>query len=232
MKKVLIYPIGTYELDDFNSRKSEKNDYAYVILAITRKIISMDMLVAKDLNLIEKPFLVVKIDKVSRAYVFIAHNKYFSIYFPFQIKVDGLSAKVYSTKSNLSINNFMISEAFGLIHDIRANDSIIDAFLDSDVSQATLNMLELIYLAEPCYLRYDYDKETSKGKPTLHPARHLDVNFSKSGTYKLGLYQNLTCEQFMDIVDISSSCSFLSKYVNYKEMNEKWKKCKHRHKKK
>ena len=54
-----------------------------------------------------------------------------------------------------------------------------------DREQVAWNIYSHLMTCEPGYLRYDYD-EQNKDKPN-HPLNHLDINFSKTCTYKIGL---------------------------------------------
>ncbi len=84
---------------------------------------------------------------------------------------------------------------------------------DGSNTQASLDILELLLHTEPSYLRYDYDPITAKGKEARHPIHHLDINMSRKGKYKLGLYEHLSPKDFVDIVSEDKDCHFLSKYV-------------------
>lgn len=60
---------------------------------------------------------------------------------------------------------------------------------------------------ETGYIRYDYDPVHENQK--LHPLHHLDVNYSGSVTYKLGLKKHIELEEMRDILDVSTECKYL-----------------------
>lgn len=153
--------------------------------------------------------------KNSRAFLFISHNKYFCVSYPLNIKQDGNNVKIYSTEKNVEVTNQVISECIGIISSLATNGNFIDAWMNDDGSntQASLDILELLLHTEPSYLRYDYDPITAKGKEARHPVHHLDINMSRKGKYKLGLYEHLSPKDFVDIVSEDKDCHFLSKYV-------------------
>ncbi|MCF0256181.1 MAG: hypothetical protein HUK10_07840 [Bacteroides heparinolyticus] len=62
MKRVII-PIENYELDDYKVHKDGMKDYAYLILLISRKLISFPHLSEENINSISKPFLMMDICK-------------------------------------------------------------------------------------------------------------------------------------------------------------------------
>ena len=131
------------------------------------------------------------------------------------IKQDGGNVKIYSTEKNVEVTNQVISECIGIISSLATNGNFIDAWMNDDGSntQASLDILELLLHTEPSYLRYDYDPITAKGKEARHPIHHLDINMSRKGKYKLGLYEHLSPKDFVDIVSEDKDCHFLSKYV-------------------
>lgn len=103
MKRVII-PIENYELDDYKTHKDGMKDYAYLILLISRKLISFPYLSEENINSISKPFLMMDICKNSRAFLFISHNKYFCVSYPLNIKQDGNNVKIYSTEKKCRSN--------------------------------------------------------------------------------------------------------------------------------
>ena len=56
----------------------------------------------------------------------------------------------------------------------------------------SFDLLEYLLLAEPCYIRFDND--SINANKYIHPKRHLDVNFSVDGTYKIGVYNNVVID--------------------------------------
>ena len=213
MKRIIIQ-IESYELDDFKAHKDEMKDYALLVLLITRKLINFPHKKAENIDTVSKPFLMMDISKHSRAFLFIANNKYFCISYPLTIKIDNDKIKIYSTEKSIELTNQVISECIGVINSLAKNGNFIDAWMNDDGSnsQNSLDILELLLHTEPSYLRYDYDPVTAKGKESKHPAYHLDINMSKKGKYKLGLYEYLSPIDFINIINEDKDCHFLSKY--------------------
>lgn len=52
----------------------------------------------------------------------------------------------------------------------------------------------------------------------LHPLNHFDVCYSNTSTYKLGINHKVDVEEFVDILDVSTNCFFLTK-LNQKYNN-------------
>jgi len=68
-------------------------------------------------------------------------------------------------------------------------------------------LLRELLLWEDGYIRYDDDVGNENGD--IHPRYHLDVFYSGSATFKLGLRQAIQHVTFADILDINTSCRFL-----------------------
>lgn len=215
MKRIACH-IENIELNDFKEHTIDAKDYAHLVLFLARKMLNSPFeLVKEDIDKISKPFLMIEEGKRTRAYIFIAHNKYISIAFPLHIKIDVDKIRLFSSELNLEITNKIISDVLSIIHSMNGNGAFVEAWMDSDCDNDTaLSLLEQLLLTEPSYLRYDEDKNASINRELKHPPIHLDVNMSKLGTYKIGLYGRLSCRQFIDIMNHESDCHFLYKYIN------------------
>lgn len=219
----LICPIEKSEVDNFKQHSTQAKDYARLVLYISRKLIISPVEYARsDLDNTPKPFIMVEYGKTSRAYVFIGHNKYVSIAFPLHIKIEGNQVRLFTEGHDVEIGNKIISDALSIVNTMNGNGAFIDAYMnDSELNDnQALIWLEQLLLTEPSYIRYDDDEKAAKGKGLKHPAKHLDVNMSKKGTYKMGLYGKLTCKQFVDILNSETDCHFLSEYVDMQIINK------------
>lgn len=79
MKRVII-PIENYELDDYKTHKDGMKDYAYLILLISRKLISFPYLSEENINSISKPFLMMDICKILELFfLFLTINIFVSL---------------------------------------------------------------------------------------------------------------------------------------------------------
>ena len=217
MKRIFL-AIETYELEDFKTHKDGMKDYVKLVLLISRTIKNDSYIEADKIEKISNPFIMVDVSKNSRAYVFISYNKYYAISYPINIKIVDNTAKLYSSEKSIEINNQLISECLGIVNSLTDKGNFIDVWMDNDghYSQSSIDILELIFHTEPSYLRYDYDKMSAKGREEKHPEHHLDVNLSRKGKYKLGLYEHLTCVDFINLVSEDADCFFLSKYNKLK----------------
>ena len=151
------------------------------------------------------------VDKMQRLFVQYG-DKSFSTSFPISIRErEGSlfgqlrSGQIVSPKDASEIlaviNN---SEAF---HDTELLELIdeIEQHTD-DLNRLSVILGELI-LAEDGYLRVDYDEILENGD--LHPLNHIDVCYSQSATFKLGLTDKMDVDEFTDMLNLNSNCHYL-----------------------
>lgn len=212
MKNSPIYRrIYGYEMKNFINHQDTLEDYVLLILTIAQKILDESSAIeAPNMERVSAPYLYLRINKGARAYIYIAYNKYVSLSFPFNIKKEGYDTKLYINKINTEIGNKLISECIAIIKQMQNNSLFIDVWMESDdpFSEISLRIVEYLLHTEPCYLRYDYDSDNANGY--IHPIHHFDINMSKIGHIKFGLYKKLTFRQFLDILNPETNCYYLS----------------------
>lgn len=155
--------------------------------------------------------LLVRFDKMRRIIVH-SRNKAFSAAFPFSITdVDGVTR--FNVRSGIEINSRISSEVISILSSAKAfeNDEALGLLDDLEQSSGDPDTLwkvlgELIQ-ADDGYVRLDHDPERENGD--LHPLNHLDIFYSQSATFKIGLRQKFEAAQLLDVLDIRSDCSFL-----------------------
>lgn len=158
------------------------------------------------------PYIKVCKNKINRIFVFLDNNKFVSIQFPFDIiKVsDQLNFKF----KGIDIDNKLVSEGLSVLaqldedkyHDIRH----VLASDDDEINPNTYDVLGSLALLDFGYLRFDHDPKNEKGD--IHPLNHLDVNYSKNGTFKIKLASKLSMQNFEDIFDKDKPC--VSMFIN------------------
>lgn len=169
----------------------------------------------------EEGCLFVKVDKMSRVFYQLT-DKYFSIAFPFWIeedpKVKG-SYYIYDTVDDLQIDNKLISMMKGIVENIDFTNCTIESLFDSiwseaydeDVTETEIescfNIIMRTVASEVGYIRFDHDPIYEKGN--IHPLNHLDINYSGCCTYKLGLKNKICIDEFIDILDVGTKCSYV-----------------------
>jgi hypothetical protein len=185
-------------------------DYVFLVLMICRLLVNEDkqyVPTIKDIETVSKPFLrVVQENQRYRAYVYLARDKFFSVFFPYRLHVDKVSGKVtVYYKDNKKLDEVLLSECISFKEDM--TDKLINGGSEKEKGKTytevvedglykdeTFAIMEKLMTAEPCYIRYDHDLK-SKNK-SVHPIDHLDVNFNKLGAFKLGLGGRVNPDRF------------------------------------
>lgn len=141
-------------------------------------------------------------------------RKIFSVAFPFSVRSEG-GEKHFFSREGIQVDNFISSQILALIEDdvtgvLGASDfyRFIDPIIDAiEVSPAIWALLRELMLAEEAYIRYDWDEERAKGH--LHPVHHLDLGYSNSGTFKVGLSQAIDRRSLVHILNTEVDCHYL-----------------------
>ncbi|WP_052910180.1 hypothetical protein [Riemerella anatipestifer] len=190
-KEILFHPIR------------DKIDYIKVLLK------SIEILLLEDYDKDTEAFMKLIVQKMNRLF-FYSECKYFSISFPFNVSLNS-NNQIYeiNTYMGKTLTLEVISAIFAILNnnEYKINKSLI--YLDIDYIEIKgVEILEELLLIEPCYVRYDYDKKNENGK--LHPLHHLDINYSKYGTFKLGLSKPFCDKNFEDFHNIETDCFFIN----------------------
>jgi hypothetical protein len=157
--------------------------------------------------------IILRIDKMSRLF-FISKYKYYSIIFPFFV-VFQENKYNFSFKNMIEIDTFLISNIISIIKcdDFKANCSLdfvspICDYEDNCDENFWLFLRELL-LMEDGYIRYDYDENNQDEHS--HPLNHYDIFYSNSTTFKIGLKDRLSKEEFIDLLNVNTNCKYLMK---------------------
>lgn len=194
--------------------KPKRNKQELILLLLeTIKFLYVSSTRSADYGIVQ-----IKIDKMSRVF-YQVENKIFSISFPFYMEVISENElKIYDSTTEVEINEKMVSNMIRIIQKQRdQNISIEDLYDDfcndvienSEYEEANnaWRILARLFGTETGYVRYDYDETHENGD--FHPLNHLDINYSGSCTYKLGLKKEVKLSEFTDILDIKTTCRYI-----------------------
>ena len=206
----VLYRSLLHEDRRFSASIKKQEDYARVLIEITRKLLSNSDAIEE--NQCTFPYLKLVIDKQSRVYVFLSDAKFYSFAYGCQVEIEHDSSNVLSiyTKTGVKCTLENLSNALSVISSIKC-DSIIDIYMsrdDEDIqNDDAYRLLEYFWAKEPGYIRYDYDIKNANGHK--HPLNHFDVNILKYGQYKLGAHEKMTPQMFEDIINCESDCHYI-----------------------
>jgi len=155
--------------------------------------------------------IILRIDKMNRLFFF-RENKYFSIVFPFFAKKENKDY-LFSFKNKIEIDSRLISQVISIIKcdDFKAHCSLDFVApiceYEEECDENFWEFLRELLLMEDGYIRYDYDEEHENRN--LHPLNHYDLFYSSHATFKIGLNNKLSEDEFIDLLDIKSDCKYL-----------------------
>lgn len=155
--------------------------------------------------------LVLHVDKMSRLFIETG-TKSFSVSFPFSIyeKDHGLE---FGTSACPEVDSKVTSDILSLINGqevfsssnvLEFADSLIELTGDQDL---VWQLLRDLMLVDDGYIRIDHDPANENG--ALHPLDHIDIFYSQSATFKIGLGGRAGLDAFHDILNTKSNCHYL-----------------------
>ncbi|AEA60527.1 hypothetical protein [Burkholderia gladioli] len=139
-------------------------------------------------------------------------EKIFSVTFPFNSKnIEGRLE--FSSREGLLIDSRVSSQILTLIQGngifdcVDFNDFIDPIFDATSIDKSLWNLIRELMLVEDAYLRYDKDQIRIQGH--THPEHHIDVYYSSSGSFKIGLDQQIDKASLISILSIETDCHYL-----------------------
>lgn len=151
------------------------------------------------------------VDDMSRL-VFVSQRKIYSINFPFRVAGDAGDFRFYNHHYQ-DVNSKATSSILGFVNEFGVFDQpdVLDfatPIADSCAADRDLwALLRELLLWEEGYIRYDDDPGHVNGH--IHPRHHLDVFYSSSATFKLGLRGAIEHAAFADMLNIKTDCRYL-----------------------
>lgn len=154
-------------------------------------------------------------DKMSRL-VFVGENKNYSIAFPFNITQITTDVISINYKNKFDIDSQNISTLLSLLKSPTINSEDCLEFIDpiTNFDQNLWSTLRDLLILEDGYVRYDKDdlgfqKAKKDGQEHRHPLNHIDIFYTNQATFKLGLKQEYTDNDLIDLMDRNTDCKYL-----------------------
>lgn len=159
------------------------------------------------------------VSKMSRIFIYKNIDNIHSFQLPFILKYNNKKLEACYPKHIFHVNSLSLSilkSFFNRINITNASlDDIVEIFFNTmDDHDYNINksdyqhywgIIMLLLTFEPGYLRYDYDIQRES---INHPEYHIDFNYSQNTTFKLGLHKKLSCQEFINLVDIKNNGIF------------------------
>lgn len=112
------------------------------------------------------------------------------------------------------ITEKMVSECQSILSDLTQRDDNIywevDMLLgesDEEIDVRSIRLFEHLLMQEAGYFRYD-DAPQDEALP-YHPRYHIDVNYTNSAHYKVGLGKQTTIEELLYMLNKKKKCPYL-----------------------
>lgn len=214
MREVIFLPLEKQDLELFKIKVTDSWDFAQLSVNVLRQcLIRESEWVHTKPSVIQ--YIKLSINDISRAYIYLAPNKYISFAMPLRYN----SAKKFQFNSTI-VSLKLLSELSAIIALKTDKTTLCSLYLDNGnswgpYSEDAFDILETILTHEAGYVRHDEDGETEKRRiekgeeKGVHPKYHLDCNYSKNATFKIGTYNMLKHDEYETIFNARSKCLFL-----------------------
>lgn len=211
MKEYIFYIDKSYMDRFFNPVKNKLHIIELLMNSIKYMLLNPPV---KEGNY--KGKIILKVDKMSRLF-FVKTDKYFSISFPFYIKDEGEYS--FNFRNEMNIDHKITSDVIALIKDNSFTSSCsldfaekISTYQEDSFNDIFWEFLRELLFMEDGYLRYDYDHSNyiKHDESDIHPLNHYDFFYTSNATFKVGLRNKLTEDDFVDLLNIKTDCKFIS----------------------
>lgn len=159
-------------------------------------------------------------EKMNRIFL-VSENKIYSIIFPFNLQIDhntlSLNFKNIIEIDSLSISNLIVLLKSPLINSDNCLDFIEPILeIEDNYNDKYWSVFKDLLLQEDGYIRYDKDEEgyleaKKKNEGCKHPLHHIDIFYTNSATFKIGLDNSILENELIDTLNVSTDCKFLKK---------------------
>jgi len=156
--------------------------------------------------------IVLQVSKMSRLF-FIMENKIFSFNFPFVV-IENDDCLTFRSIHHAKIDSAVASQVLALLEStdsLKSREVFDFAEPISDLCESDEDfwcMFRELLIYEDGYIRYDCDDVRKNGH--LHPLHHLDIFYTTSNTFKLGLNGNVSLDNFLDVLDLNTNCYYVT----------------------
>lgn len=160
-------------------------------------------------------FLLLHVNKMSRLFFCDGTgNKIFSINFPFVTQwSEANQSYQFANQDGYILDGRVTSDLipiFTASNGIVNEDEFFEVISDAEEYRSSLaSIVRELLTYESGYVRFDNDPDNEDGE--VHPLNHIDVFFSQSSTFKLGLDNQIDHSDLIDILDRRTQCHFVRK---------------------
>lgn len=201
---------------EFNSIRNKKDTILLLLETIEKLLIySEEIKEFSDFEVVkteEDLRIVIYINKMKRLF-YCTKNKVQSLCFPFTIilnenSVEFLHEKILLDYSKISILKGVFKRSsmttITELNDELLNDDYYNSLCKNE-KELIKQVLLFLTIFEDGYLRFDFH-DTENFNEDFHPLHHIDLYYTNSNTFKLGLEEEMSLKKNIKIIDITEKC--------------------------
>ncbi|MGX0300933.1 hypothetical protein [Staphylococcus hominis] len=167
-------------------------------------------------------FEIISNDNYDRLYIS-TNTKIYSFIIPFKIDYENKKITLNNLDVDIQILTFLnelieidwfseknkdmdLLDKAAAVEEALKITNLQESLVNEKLTQLCIHLLSF----EIGYVRYDDDEGgENKNGVLFHPRYHLDINYNKKSTYKLGLKKEFNSRILDELIDSSSECYFL-----------------------
>lgn len=201
---------------EFNSIRNKKDTILLLLETIEKLLVySEEIKEFSDFEVVkteEDLRIVIYINKMKRLF-YCTKNKVQSLCFPFTIvlnenSVEFLHEKILLDYSKISILKGVFKRSsmttITELNDELLNDDYYNSLCKNE-KEIIKQVLLFLTIFEDGYLRFDFH-DTENFNEDFHPLHHIDLYYTNSNTFKLGLEKEMSLKKNIKIIDITEKC--------------------------
>jgi len=201
---------------EFNSIRNKKDTILLLLETIEKLLVySEEIKEFSDFEVVkteEDLRIVIYINKMKRLF-YCTKNKIQSLCFPFTIilnenTVEFLHEKTLLDYSKISILKGVFKRStmttLTELNDELLNDDYYNSLCENE-KEKIKQVLLFLTIFEDGYLRFDFH-DTENFNEDFHPLHHIDLYYTNSNTFKLGLEEEMSLKKNIKIIDITEKC--------------------------
>ena len=217
MKKIVLYSEKII-FKSIGSIRSKRDSIILLLETVKYLMIYYEKIVEfSDVDVVENDddiTIVLYIDKMKRIF-YCTKDKVQSLCFPFNIKLDSedRELEIYYNYSKIDLkcistllslfNNESLNNSLELVYSLFSDESYINS--SEDYKKILEELIHFLYMYEDGYLRFDFD-DFENEDVDYHPRHHIDLFYTNSNTFKLGIKDKISLKNIIKIIDINQKC--------------------------
>ncbi len=141
-------------------------------------------------------------------------NKLITFNFPFQIDLTNPDSVRFTDKYLGEIDHKVTSDVISALNNKKCLDKecvfdFLQTIEESIGKEEFWLFFKNLLTFEDGYLRYDLDN-SERTDPVFHPVNHIDIFYSSSNSFKIGLESGVNINKLIDILDYKTPCRFIA----------------------